>query len=204
MATEDNTQVLIDNLDRGLDLAGIASPAGTGTFSITFTLDKGETYLLSAEAENVVANRDGLIGVLIESDKPIVVNSGSANGSFHTGSGRDYGIDQLVGADKIGNEYVFVRGSGSDGWENILIVAYEDDTDIYLDGDLSLVYANLAKAGDYVLIEGNEYRNGGSNRTLYVSTSKNVYAWQGIGGTTSEANQGMFFVPPLSCQSQEK
>ena len=202
MATEDNTQVLIDNLDRGLDLAGIASPAGTGTFSITFTLDKGETYLLSAEAENVVANRDGLIGVLIESDKPIVVNSGSANGSFHTGSGRDYGIDQLVGADKIGNEYVFVRGSGSDGWENILIVAYEDDTDIYLDGDLSLVYANLAKAGDYVLIEGNEYRNGGSNRTLYVSTSKNVYAWQGIGGTTSEANQGMFFVPPLSCQSQ--
>ena len=88
-----------------------------------------------------------MIGVLIESDKPIVVNSGSANGSFHTGSGRDYGIDQLVGADKIGNEYIFVRGSGSDGWENILIVAYEDDTDIYLDGDLSVIFANLAKPG---------------------------------------------------------
>ena len=202
MATENNTQVVVDNLDKALDLAGIASPGGTGTFSQTFTLDKGETFLIAAEAENAIANRDGLIGISIESDKPIVVNSGSANGSFHNGGGRDYGIDQLVGADKIGNEYVFVRGSGSDGWENILIVAYEDDTDIYLDGDLSVVFANLAKAGDYVLIEGNEYRNGGSNRTLYVSASKNVYAWQGIGGTTSEANQGMFFVPPLSCQSQ--
>ena len=202
MATENNTHVVVDNLDRALDLAGIISPGGAGTFSQTFTLDKGETYLIAAEAENAIANRDGLIGISIESDKPIVVNSGSANGSFHNGGGRDYGIDQLVGADKIGNEYVFVRGSGSDGWENILIVANEDDTDIYLDGDLSIVFANLPKAGDYILIEGNEYRNGGSNRTLYVSTSKNVYAWQGIGGTTSEANQGMFFVPPLSCRSQ--
>ena len=116
MATENNTQVVVDNLDKALDLAGIASPGGTGTFSQTFTLDKGETYLIAAEAENAIANRDGLIGISIESDKPIVVNSGSANGSFHNGGGRDYGIDQLVGADKIGNEYVFVRGSGSDGW----------------------------------------------------------------------------------------
>ena len=90
MATEDNTQIVVDNLDKQLDLAGITSPGGVGTFSKTFTLDKGETYLLSAEAENVVANREGLIGVLIESNKPIVVNSGSANGSFGTGSGRDY------------------------------------------------------------------------------------------------------------------
>ena len=37
---------------------------------------------------------------------------------------------------------------------------------------------------------------------MYVSTNKNVFAYQGIGGTTSEANQGMFFVPPLNCGSQ--
>ena len=41
-----------------------------------------------------------------------MVNSGSANGSFHNGGGRDYGIDQLVGADKIGKDYVFVKGVG--------------------------------------------------------------------------------------------
>ena len=201
MATEDNTQVIIDNLDKQLDLAGITSPSGSGTFSITFNLDIGETYLISAEAENVVANRDGLIGVSIESDKSIVVNSGSANGSFHNGSGRDYGIDQIVGADKIGNEYVFVRGSGSDGWENILIVANQDNTDVFIDGGATPI-ASLASAGDYHLIEGASFSNSGSNKTLYVRTSKNVYAWQGIGGIGSEANQGMFFVPPLSCQSQ--
>ena len=87
MATENNTHVVVDNLDRALDLAGIISPGGAGTFSQTFTLDKGETYLISAEAENAIANRDGLIGISIESDKPIVVNSGSANGSFHNGGG---------------------------------------------------------------------------------------------------------------------
>ena len=201
MATENNTQVVVDNLDKALDLAGIASPSGTGTFSKTFTLDKGETYLIAAEAENTVANRDGLIGVLIESDKPVVVNSGSANGSFHNGNGRDYGIDQMVGADKIGSEYVFVRGSGSDGWENILIVANEDDTDIFVDGGATPI-TTLVSAGDYYLIEGAAFRGSGSNRTLFVNTSKNTFAWQGIGGTTSEANQGMFFVPPLSCQSQ--
>ena len=201
MATENNTNIIFDNLVKGLILKNITTPSGAGTFSLTTNLSKGESYLISAEAEDSVFNQDGLIGVSITSDKPIVVNSGSANGSFHDGGGRDYGIDQIVGADKIGMEYVFVKGNGSNGWENVLIVANEDDTDIYLDGDLSVVFANLDKAGDYVLIEGNEYSNGGSNRTLYVSASKNVYAWQGI-GLGSEANQGMFFVPPLSCQSQ--
>ena len=37
---------------------------------------------------------------------------------------------------------------------------------------------------------------------MYVSTSKDVFVYQGVGGTTSEANQGMFFVPPLSCGSR--
>lgn len=201
MATENNTQVVVDNLDKALDLAGIASPGGAGTFSETFTLDKGETYLLSAEAENVIANREGLIGVLIESDKPIVVNSGSANGSFHNGGSRDYGIDQIVGADKIGKEFIFVKGSGADGWENILIVANEDDTDIHLNGNASPTY-NIVNAGEHIVIEGDKFGDAGSNKTLYVETSKNAYAWQGIGASGSEANQGMFFVPPLSCQSQ--
>ena len=107
----------------------------------------------------------------------------------------------IVGADKIGSEYVFVRGSGSDGWENILIVANQDNTDVFIDGGATPI-ASLASAGDYHLIEGSSFSNSGSNKTLYVRTSKNVYAWQGIGGIGSEANQGMFFVPPLSCQSQ--
>ena len=200
MATEDATQVIFDNLDKTLDLMSITSPPGTGTFSLTAQLERGQIYLIAAEADDAPANRDGLIGVSIESDRPIVVNTGSANGSFHNGGGRDYGIDQMVGADKIGDEYVFVKGNGENGWENILIVADEDNTDVFLD-DNPIPIINLAKAGDYYLIEGDAFSNAGSERTLYVSTSNNVFAWQGT-GTGSEANQGMFFVPPLSCQSQ--
>ena len=39
---------------------------------------------------------------------------------------------------------------------------------------------------------------------MYVSTSKDVFVYQGVGGYSrqSEANQGMFFVPPLSCGSR--
>lgn len=200
MATEDATQVTFDHLDKALSLVNISSPPGSGTFSLTVSLDRGETYLIAAEAEDAPANRDGLIGVSIKSDKPIAVNSGSANGSFHNGGGRDYGIDQLVGADKIGTEYIFVRGSGSDGWENILIVADQDNTEIFTDGGVTPI-ATLASAGDYYLIEGNYFRNAGSNNTLFVSTSKKTFVWQGI-GSNSEANQAMFFVPPLSCGSQ--
>ena len=200
MATENNTSVVFDNLDKRLELLNITSPLGTGTFSITINLDKGETYLISAEAEDSEFNEDGLIGVSINSDKPIAVNSGSANGSFHNGGGRDYGIDQIVGADKIGREYVFVKGNGGNGWENILIVADEDNTEIFINESTTPV-GTLINAGDYYLIEGESYSLGSSGRTMYVNTSKNVYAWQGI-GLGSEANQGMFFVPPLSCQSQ--
>ena len=200
MATEDATQVTFDNLDKALDLMSIPSPPGTGTFSLTVQLERGEIYLIAAEADDALANRDGLIGISIESDRPIVVNTGSANGSFHNGGGRDYGIDQMVGADKIGKEYVFVKGNGENGWENVLIVADQDNTDVFLDDNL-IPITNLAKAGDYYLIEGDVFSNVGSERTLYVSSSKNVFAWQGT-GTGSEANQGMFFVPPLSCQSQ--
>lgn len=37
---------------------------------------------------------------------------------------------------------------------------------------------------------------------MYVETSEAVFAYQGVGATTSEANQGMFFVPPLNCETR--
>jgi hypothetical protein len=38
---------------------------------------------------------------------------------------------------------------------------------------------------------------------MYVNTSKNVFAYQGVGGNgNNEPNQGMFFVPPLSCNNR--
>ena len=55
--------------------------------------------------------------------------------------------------------------------------------------------------GGYYLIEGAQYN---SNGNMYVQTSKPAFAYQGIGANGSEANQSLFFVPPLSCENRGK
>ena len=103
---------------------------------------------------------------------------------------RDYGIDQIVDLSKVGKEYIFVKGNGENSYENVLIVVHEDNTEIFVN-----IVATINK-GDYYIIEGDKFSDG----NLYVSTSEKVFAYQGVGGA-SEANQGMFFVPPLSCEN---
>ncbi|MDO5969958.1 T9SS type B sorting domain-containing protein [Flavivirga aquimarina] len=191
MATEDNTQVSFSDLP-----AGIIIKNYSGTTPINTTLNKGESYTIATNSSSSVINHDGLIGCLISSDKPIVVSCGSTNGSFHNGGGRDYGIDQIVGLSKVGTEYIFVKGDGNNDWENILIVAHTDNTTISINGNAPVTTIN---AGEYYLIEGNNFNTSGN---MYVETSAPVFAYQGVGATTSEANQGMFFVPPLSCEAR--
>ncbi|ARV07894.1 hypothetical protein BTO04_14850 [Polaribacter sp. SA4-10] len=200
MATENNTLVNFEDLPTGILIKNYS-----GTLPISnILLNEGESYVVATNAAENIVNRDGLIGTLITSNKDIVTNVGSANGSFHSGGGRDYGIDQIVGIDKVtvinkaGAEYIFVKGDGSNGWENVLIVAHKNNTTININGNG--VIATIDK-GEYHLIEGNEYN---ANGNLYVETSKPVFAYQGIGANTSEANQGLFFVPPLSCENRGK
>ncbi|MGC6431493.1 MAG: T9SS type B sorting domain-containing protein [Jejuia sp.] len=190
MATEDDTEVNFSNLDAGLIIKNY-----TGALPITRTLDEGESYTIVLNSADALVNRTGLIGSLVGANKPIVVNCGSANGSFGSGGGRDYGIDQIVGLDKVGNEYIFVRGDGPDEWENVLIVAHSDNTAVSVNGTPGFATLN---AGEFVVIEGDQYNTAGN---MYVETSESVFAYQGT-GSNSEANQGMFFVPPLSCETR--
>ncbi|MCB4798956.1 T9SS type B sorting domain-containing protein [Neotamlana laminarinivorans] len=192
MATEDNTIVTFSDLPNNLILKN-----HTGGYPISVTLDKGESYIIAANIEENETNNltDGLIGGLISSNLPVVVNCGSTNGSFHNGTGRDYGLDQIAGLSKIGNEYIFVKGNGSNDWENVLIVAHTNNTSIGINGSAPVATIN---AGEYYVIEGNNYNTFGN---MYVETSENVFAYQGI-GSSSEANQGLFFVPPLSCETR--
>ncbi|WP_298487694.1 T9SS type B sorting domain-containing protein [uncultured Maribacter sp.] len=191
MATEDNTQVTFDDLPAGLIIKNY-----TGITPITINLNEGESYTIATNSFDSTINRDGLIGSLVTSDKPIVVNCGSTNGSFSNGSGRDYGIDQIAGLSKIGTEYILVKGDGSNEWENILVVAHTNNTTISINGNPSAITIN---AGNYYLIEGNQFNASGN---MYVETSEPVFVYQGVGATNSEANQGMFFVPPLSCEAR--
>ena len=125
MATEDNTIINLTNERVTSNL--VFEGSGNGSFPINnITLNRGQSYVVAIRIDKNTNISDGLIGTLISSDKPIVVNTGSSNGSFAEGGARDYGIDQIVGADKVGNEYIFVKGNGADSFENVLIVANED------------------------------------------------------------------------------
>lgn len=191
MATEDDTQVNFSDLPAGLIIKNY-----TGPTPINVTLDEGESYTVATNSFDAAINRAGLIGSLVSSDKPIVVNTGSANGSFDNGGGRDYGIDQIAGLSKIGREYIFVKGGGNNNWENVLIVPHTFPTDVYVNGSNTPI--TLTAINRYLLLEGINYNAAGN---MYIETSEDVFAYQGV-GSNSEANQGMFFVPPLSCETR--
>ena len=235
MATENATLITINNIPDRVDIIDFDEIAlgdsGGMLNDISRTLERGESYTIVTRSDQGVlvgnledttsashtTNSDGLIGAYVNSNKPVVVNSGSLNGSFGVGDGRrDYGFDQLVDLSKVGTEYIFVKGTGGNAWENVLLVAHTDATTITINGNpitnalvhakganISGLYgvaaANLSiNAGSYYLIEGDLYATDGN---MYVQSSAPVFAFQGIGSGASEANQGLFFVPPLKCSS---
>jgi gliding motility-associated-like protein len=197
LSTENGTKITISNIETGTRLANGTIISGP----IEITLNKNESYILALENyNNTVSNSSKMIGALVESDKPIVVNSGSFAGSNSTivnaqgnPAGRDVGFDQIVPLEKTGKEYIFVKGLGSDELERVLLIANLDNTKIFINGSTT-PFATINR-GQYTVIDGSQFIDG----NLYVSTSENVSAYQSIGGDFSSANQNLFFVPPLNC-----
>ena len=193
LATENNTKITISNIPNGTILSNGTSFTGPETID----LNKNESYILAIN-DNLGSN---LIGALIESDKDVVVNSGSFGGTNDpannppsgNGPGRDLGFDQIVGVDKIGTEYIFIKGLGTNEIEKVLIIADDNDTEIYANG----IKITTIQAGEKYIFDGSafEYNN------LYIKTSKKIFGYQSIGGKPSNANQNLFFVPPLNCST---
>uniref|UniRef100_UPI0030CA474D IgGFc-binding protein n=1 Tax=uncultured Flavobacterium sp. TaxID=165435 RepID=UPI0030CA474D len=194
LSTENNTSVTISNIPIGT----IFSDGSIYTVPIVVTLNKNESYVLALEnyaGNNTPSNSSKMIGTLVESDKSVVVNSGSFGGSNSSSiNGRDIGFDQIVSFEKTGKEYIFVKGIGANDLERVLLIAHNPNTIIYLNGS-AIPFTTLANPGDNVAIDGSEFSNG----NLYVTTSDKVFAYQSIGGSNSPANQNLFFVPPLNC-----
>ena len=192
LATENNTTVNFADIKTGVQLI---NNAAAGNAPTPITLQAGESFVIAVQGPNN-ANRDGLIGASIISDKPIAVNCGSFAGSNGTTTNLDLGMDQIVSAERTGMEYIFIKGDGVDVTERPLIVAHENGTQVFLNGSASPT--TTLNAGQYLALTGADFS---ANENLYVQTSKNVFAYQGIGGSSSQANQNMHFVPPLSCQT---
>lgn len=192
LATENNTVVTFSDIKPGTTLVN----QNTGNAPFSITLNSGESYIIATQGPNN-ANRDGLIGALISSNKPIAVNCGSyggSNGSVTNSS--DFGFDQIVSTKNIGNEYIFIKGKGNNDVEKPLLVAHENGTEVFINGNTTPTA--ILNAGEYLAINGFNFT---SDNNLYVKTSKNVFAYQGLGGSGNEANQNMHFVPPLSCET---
>ncbi|RZJ31433.1 MAG: T9SS type B sorting domain-containing protein [Flavobacterium sp.] len=194
LATENNTHVSFSGIAPGVILINNASAGNTPS---DIVLNSGQSFVMAVQGPHN-ANRAGLIGALVSSDKPIAVNCGSFGGTNGELVNLDLGFDQIVSAERTGTDYIFIRGTGMDAVERILLVADQDNTDIFLGGNPTPV--TTLNAGQWYSLQGNAYS---ANGNLYVHCSKNVFAYQSIGDNTqaNQANQELFFVPPLSCQT---
>lgn len=192
LATENNTTVTFSGMKTGVQLVN----SGTGNTPVTVTLNRGESYVMAVQGPTD-ANRDGLIGTLVEADKPIALNCGSFGGSNAVGN-LDLGFDQIVPAERLsGNDYIFIKSTGIDEVEKILLVGDEDNTTVTLNGSGPSYTLN---AGEYLQLLGSDYN---ANGNLFVSADKKIFAYQAVGddGAIDQRNQELFFVPPLSCQT---
>ena len=131
-------------------------------------------------------------------------------------NGSDMGIDQMISLNPSvdATEYLLIKGDSFNSIENALIIANEDNTLVYLNDNNTPISLD---AGEHVFVEGTEFTNNSSAVIdyLHIQSNKNIYVFQGTGkeGTAEQwnsegvrvhyygANQGMFFVPPLSCTS---
>jgi len=199
MATENNTSVTLSDYDPSIEFAVNGSILNAP--SQTFHLNAGQTVTVSGYA-NVYTNLEGFIGALLTSDKPIAVNSGNALAGMSTANdGQDFTFDQIVPFREVGTEYIVVKGNGSDNVEKPLIIATQDNTEIFINGSPT-AFATI-NAGEFTLVPTPNYQ-GTNNQNMYITSSKPVYVYQVLGGSVSDATSGMNFIPPLSCYFQKK
>ncbi|MCK0130549.1 hypothetical protein MWU59_03445 [Flavobacteriaceae bacterium F08102] len=198
MATEDNTVVTISGYDPNcMFRLGNTVDAITSN-SIIVSLDKGESYVLEASKSATNANVDGWIGASITSTKNIAISNGMLNfGVVPSNHSRDAGADQPVPEDRLGKEYVFVRGNGGDANEFVIIIGTQENTNIYVNGSAT-PYATIG-IGDYVEIPASFYSGNSVGDNMFVAASKDVYAYQVISGDKSIVSVSLNFVAPVNC-----
>lgn len=204
LATENNTNITISGYSPTVVFTN--GTTGTAMPSISITLNKGQSYLIEGRA-NQPGNLKGFIGAKIVSDKPISVTNGNFLGEYNLNTpltGGDIIMDQSVPTDRLGKEFVIVKGFGNipAKTEDVLIVATEDNTEIFVN-DNPVAVATINEGQHYRVNEPNNTNyidQGSGHYNMYVRTSKNTYVYQLLAGTAStSATIGFNYIPPLNC-----
>lgn len=204
MATEDNTTVTITGFNSNVHFSD-----GVNRSSLTFTLNKGQSYIIDGIA-NYSSNYTGYIGAKISATKPVVIANGNFNGQYagNISNSSDILMDQGVPTDKLGQDFVLMKGNGNLGsdMEKALVVANEDNTQVFLNNN-PVPVATL-NAGQFYTSPDTAYINQGyGHYNMFVHTSKNAYVYQllaGDSGSSEVATGGMNYIPPLSCYLPRK
>lgn len=211
LATEDNTTVTVSGYEPGVVFTN--GWTGATTPSFTVNLDAGESYIIDAAADDSPINAaGGFIGAKIESTKDIVVSNGNYNGNFGTmGLGSDLIMDQSVPVDYLGNEFAIVKGNGlmtTPNVERVLIIAVEDDTEIYVNNALASGNPPIAiiDEGEWFIVPQSNYvLQGNGHYNMYINTTENVYVYQMLIGGLDNSNSGGYnYIPPLDCYLPKK
>ncbi|WP_322500046.1 IgGFc-binding protein [Cellulophaga lytica] len=180
MATEDNTVVDVYGYDPDCVFRNGNDVDGHTDNTYQITLNANESFVFEAYVGNspTQAQRDGWIGASIKSTKNIVISNGGMNFGRQVGSSnRDAGIDQPVPENKLGKDYVFVRGNGSTNGttEFPLIIGTADNTNIYVNGGATPI-ATIDE-GEYFEIPSSYYSSNSVGANMFVQTSKDAYAY---------------------------
>ncbi|QXP53710.1 DUF11 domain-containing protein [Cellulophaga sp. HaHa_2_1] len=202
MATENNTLITLSGYDPDCVFRLGNNASGITADSYQITLNANQSFVFEAYMGNTfsVAQSQGWIGASIVADKNIVISNGSLNyGRQANSSNRDAGIDQPVPENKLGKEYVFVRGNGgtNGATEFPIIIATQNNTEIYVNGSTTAL-ATLNN-GDYFEIPSTYYSSNSIGANMFVSTSKDAYAYQCLAGSSAVYTQGLNFVAPVNC-----
>lgn len=204
MATEDNTTITLSGYDPDCTFRMGTDANGITADTYTITLNANESFVFENYVGNVnppsLAQQQGWLGATIESDRDIVISNGSINFGRQVGQGnRDAGIDQPVPENRLGKEYVFVRGNGETAGrtEFPVIIATADNTQIFVNGNPTPVAT--INNGDFFEIPSNLYSSNAVGANMLVQTSKDAYAYQCLAGATQVFTQGLNFVAPVNC-----
>lgn len=199
MATENNTQVTLSNFRPGTYLMSSTGPK-LANAPISFTLNKGECYVIAMEDANYQNNfTNGFFGLLITATKPIAVNCGSWLGFTGKSASRDIGIDQITPLEYAGTEYILMAGEGPSSIENGMVVGHYDNTEVYINGSNTPI---ILDAGEYLTLYHSNYFNSQNvwQGNMYIKTDKKVFVYQNLGGGSGAQTAALNFIPPTNCQ----
>ncbi len=182
MALEDNTTITFET---PFDMW--ASGSGNLPNPYTITLNAKESYLI--RGNNPVQH---VTGARVTSNKEIVTISGSTHTRITGGTAAEGGTDQLVPIGLTNTDFVVIKGDNNDPFDYAIIVATENNTDVFVNGSATPVATlNAGQFYDYTL-------TGGVGAPHYLRASKRAYCYH-VSGAANKDEVGMSAIPQIEC-----